>query len=226
MEQGMLINKIAKELKISIQTSFDWRHKTLSFLEHFVQIELLSEVECDELELAQSNKGSKSLERKPRKRGTDFKRNQGADKITTVQLVTAVKRNGEKHLKTVASKRLSKEEIEQARLLKEERKRNRGPVVLSQAQKELAKHNQKIRESIDLAAKQRKIWFKTNFDKVTMFFENKVNEKLKKEPAPEHPQEHKEIFYQPEGLEGDMRDYQLQGLKLLKVCREKILLSY
>ena len=114
MEQGMPIKKIAKELKISIQTSFDWRHKILSSLEQFVPIELSSEVECDELELALSNKGSKSLKRVPRKRGTDFKRNQGADKITTVQVVTAVQRNGEKYLKAVASKRLSKQEIEKA----------------------------------------------------------------------------------------------------------------
>jgi len=32
MEKGMPIKKIAKELDISIQTSFDWRHKVLSSL--------------------------------------------------------------------------------------------------------------------------------------------------------------------------------------------------
>lgn len=32
MEQGMPIKKIAKEIGISIQTSFDWRHKILSSL--------------------------------------------------------------------------------------------------------------------------------------------------------------------------------------------------
>jgi len=111
MEQGMPIKKIAKELGISIQTSFDWRHKILSSLEQFVPKELSSEVECDELELALSNKGSKSLERKPRKRGTDFKRNQTTDEIITVQVVTAVQRNGEKYLKAVASKRLTKKQI-------------------------------------------------------------------------------------------------------------------
>jgi len=114
MEKGMSIKKIAKELKISIQTSFDWRHKILSSLEQFVPCELSSEVECDELELALNNKGSKSLERAPRKRGTDFKRNQGPDQITTVQVVTAVQRNGEKYLKAVASKRLSKDQIVKA----------------------------------------------------------------------------------------------------------------
>ena len=111
MEQGIPIKKIAKELNISIQTSFDWRHKILSSLEQFVPTQLSKEVECDELELALSNKGSKSLERKPRKRGTDFKRNQDTDEITTVQVVTAVQRNGDKYLKAVASKRLSKQQI-------------------------------------------------------------------------------------------------------------------
>lgn len=111
MEKGMSIKNIAKELNISIQTSFDWRHKILASLSQYVPEQLSTEVECDELELALSNKGSKSLERKPRKRGTDFKRNQNPDKVTTVQVVTAVQRNGDKYLKAVASKRLSKEEI-------------------------------------------------------------------------------------------------------------------
>jgi transposase-like protein len=114
MEQGMPIKKIAKELNISIQTSFDWRHKILASLSQYVPEQLSTEVECDELELALSNKGSKSLERSPRKRGTDFKRNQGSDKVTTVQVVTAVQRNGDKYLKAVASKRLSKQEIKKA----------------------------------------------------------------------------------------------------------------
>ena len=112
MEKGMPIKAIAKELNISIQTSFDWRHKILSSLNQFVPKELSLEVECDELELAFSDKGYKALERKPRKRGTDFKRNQGKEEITTVQVVTAVQRNGEKYLKAVESKRLSKAEIE------------------------------------------------------------------------------------------------------------------
>ena len=112
MEQGMPIKKIAKELSISIQTSFDWRHKILSSLSEFTPSELSNEVECDELELALSLKGNRDIDRKPRKRGTDFKRNIGKDKITTVQVITAVQRNGEKFLTAVETKRLSKEDIE------------------------------------------------------------------------------------------------------------------
>ena len=114
MEQGMPIKKIAKEIGVSIQTSFDWRHKILSSLNQFVPEHLSSDVECDELELALNNKGSKALGRKPRKRGSDFKRNTGKDEITVVQVVTAVERGGDKYLKAVVSKRLSKEEITKA----------------------------------------------------------------------------------------------------------------
>ena len=111
MEQGMPIKKIATELEISIQTSFDWRHKILSSLEQFAPKQLSAEIECDELELPLSNKGVKNLDRDPRKRGGDFKRNTGKKDITVVQVVTAVERNGNKYLKAVESKRLNKEEI-------------------------------------------------------------------------------------------------------------------
>ena len=40
MERGFPIKKIAEKLDISIQTSFDWRHKILSSLEQFIPKEL------------------------------------------------------------------------------------------------------------------------------------------------------------------------------------------
>ena len=109
----MPIKKIAKEIGISIQTSFDWRHKILSSLSDFAPQTLSGIVECDELELelALSNKGDRHLVRKPRKRGTDFKRNEPSKEVTVVQVVTAVQRNGERYLRAVESKRLSSEEI-------------------------------------------------------------------------------------------------------------------
>ncbi len=112
MEQGMTIKKIAKELEISIQTSFDWRHKILSSMDDLVPSELSGTVECDELELAINEKGNRDLKRKPRKRSSDFKRNQGKGVTTVVQIVTAVERGGNKYLKAVQTKRLSKKDIE------------------------------------------------------------------------------------------------------------------
>lgn len=113
MEQGMSIKAIAKELEISIQTSFDWRHKILSSLNEYVPEKLSNVIECDELELAINNKGDRNLKRAPRKRGSDFKRNEkhNDESTTVVQVVTAVERNGDKYLKAVASQRLSKKEI-------------------------------------------------------------------------------------------------------------------
>ncbi len=67
MEQDMSIKQIAKEIGSSIQTSFDWRHKVLSSLNQLVPSQLSSEVECDELELALNNKGSRNMEQKARK---------------------------------------------------------------------------------------------------------------------------------------------------------------
>jgi len=150
MEQGMSIKKIAKELNISIQTSFDWRHKILSSLSQFTPKELSGQVECDEMELALSNKGSKTLKRKPRKRGTDFKRNQDTDEITTVQVVTAVQRNGDKYLKAVESKRLSKEQI--AKVL--DGKLTDGTILITDkhySYKAFAKDNPKIKHKSLLA---------------------------------------------------------------------------
>jgi transposase-like protein len=114
MEQGMPLKKIAKKLEISIQTSFDWRHKVLSSLEHYIPKELSQIIECDELELPVSEKGNQSLDRPARKRSEDFKRNDGTGNATTVQVVSAVQRNGEMFLKAVQTKRLTKEQIEKA----------------------------------------------------------------------------------------------------------------
>lgn len=113
MEKGMTIKATATEMKISIQTSFDWRHKILSSLNKFVPKTLSGVVESDEFEIALSNKGSRHLDRKARKRGTDFKRNT-LDEVTVVQVVTAIERGGGTFLKAVESKRLTTEEITKA----------------------------------------------------------------------------------------------------------------
>ncbi len=54
LDLGMYIKKIAKELNISIQTSFDWWHKIVSPLDQLRSQRLSGVVECDELELALS----------------------------------------------------------------------------------------------------------------------------------------------------------------------------
>lgn len=89
MEQGMSLKAIAEELEICIQTSFNWRHKILSSLGRFTPEKLSGEIESDEFEISISKKGSKIIDRKPRKRGTDFKRNVN-EEVTVIQVVTAI----------------------------------------------------------------------------------------------------------------------------------------
>lgn len=113
MEQGMSLKAIAEELDICVQTAFNWRHKILSSLDRFVPETLSGEVESDEFEISISKKGNRILDRKPRKRGTDFKRN-AKEEVTVIQVVTAVERGGEIFFKAVESKRLTTEEIAKA----------------------------------------------------------------------------------------------------------------
>ena len=112
MEKGVSLLNISKELNISIQTSFDWRHKILSALEQFIPTEVSNTVECDEMEFSLSNKGERNLQRKPRKRANDFKRNTAEKEITVVQAITVVEREtGNKFFKVVETKRLTKKQI-------------------------------------------------------------------------------------------------------------------
>lgn len=111
MNQNMPIKKIAKEIGISIQTSFDWRHKILSVLNTHSPLTLSGRVECDELEMPISNKGEKNLKRKARKRGSDFKRNTKGKAITTVQVITAVDEHNHKYLKAIKTKRITAKQL-------------------------------------------------------------------------------------------------------------------
>jgi transposase-like protein len=114
MQSRTSIKKAAKELGISIQTSFNWRHKILSSLTSMLPSKLGEIVECDELELPISEKGNRNLTRPARKRSSDFKRNTKDKKVTTVQVVTAVSRDGKKYMKAVETKRLSARQIKKA----------------------------------------------------------------------------------------------------------------
>lgn len=111
MQQNMPIKKIAKEIGISIQTSFDWRHKILSVLNEHTPVTLSGRVECDELELPINNKGERNLNRKARKRSSDFKRNTATKEVTTVQIVTAIDGNNNKYLKAIETKRITAKQL-------------------------------------------------------------------------------------------------------------------
>ena len=71
------------------------------------------EIESDEFEICISKKGSKILDRKPRKRGVDFKRNT-KDSPTVIHVFTAVEHGGATFLKALETKRLTTQEITKA----------------------------------------------------------------------------------------------------------------
>jgi transposase-like protein len=69
MEDGLSIRKAAKRVGISIQTSFDWRHKVLKRLGELHADQLEGIAEADEMFFPYSEKGNKHLKRAPRQRG-------------------------------------------------------------------------------------------------------------------------------------------------------------
>ena len=54
----MSLKAISEELRICIQTAFNWRHKILSSLGRFTPEHHSGEIESDEFEISISKKGS------------------------------------------------------------------------------------------------------------------------------------------------------------------------
>ena len=114
MLSGKSIRLCAKEVGISIQTSFDWRHKILSsFNKHQDDIRLSGICESDDVYFTFSNKGERNLDRPPRKRGKGIfeskKRGISDEKIA---VIISSDRKGNKHLKAVKRGRISTKDIE------------------------------------------------------------------------------------------------------------------
>ncbi len=65
---GFSIRKSAKETGISIQTSFDWRHRLLTSFSSVSVEAFQGIVESDDLFFAYSEKGNRNLDRKPKER--------------------------------------------------------------------------------------------------------------------------------------------------------------
>ena len=71
---GYSIRKCAKETGICIQTSFDWRHKIIGSLNAQRPSSFERIVESDDIFFLESSKGSRSLERERRSRGSKAKK--------------------------------------------------------------------------------------------------------------------------------------------------------
>jgi len=107
---GYSIRKSAKETEISIQTSFDWRHKLLAAFSN-VWVEGFQGIcESDDLFFLHSEKGNRQLARKPRKRGGKATK-RGISK-EQIAVIATCDRSGNKDMKVVARGRISKKDID------------------------------------------------------------------------------------------------------------------
>lgn len=107
---GYSIRKSAKETGISIQTSFDWRHKLLTSFSSVSVTEFQGIVESDDLFFSYSEKGSRNLDRKPRKRGETASKSGISDE--KVAVVATCDRSGNKDFKVATTGRISKKDLD------------------------------------------------------------------------------------------------------------------
>ena len=107
---GYSIRKSAKETGISIQTSFDWRHKLLTSFSVVSPDEFRGIVESDDLFFLYSEKGNRNLERPARKRGT--KAGKAGIHEEQVAVIATCDRTGNKDFQVVKRGRISKKDIQ------------------------------------------------------------------------------------------------------------------
>lgn len=112
MFEGYSIAKCAELTGISIQTSFDWRHKILGSLQSLSPANFDGISESDDVFFNYSEKGSRYLDRKPRKRGNDgIKQGISDDKVA---VILTCDRKHHKDLKVAKRGRIRKIDIQKA----------------------------------------------------------------------------------------------------------------
>lgn len=107
---GYSIRKSAKETGISIQTSFDWRHKLLTSFSSVSVEEFQGIVESDDLFFAYSEKGNRHLDRKPKHRGEKASKAGISDE--KVAVVASCDRSGNKDFTVATRGRISKKDLD------------------------------------------------------------------------------------------------------------------
>jgi transposase-like protein len=107
---GYSIRKSAKETGISVQTSFDWRHKLLTGFSVVSPAGFEGIVESDDLFFLHSEKGKRHLDRKPRQRGG--KAGKPGISNEQVAVIATCDRSGHKDFKVATQGRVSKKDIE------------------------------------------------------------------------------------------------------------------
>lgn len=112
MLEGYSIRECAKLTGISIQTSFDWRHKILSRLRHEAPEKYSGICEVDDISFNYSEKGSRDLERKPRKRGNHGIKQGGSNDKVAVLL--SCDRSNKKDFQVIKRGRIRKADLQKA----------------------------------------------------------------------------------------------------------------
>ncbi len=107
---GYSIRKSAEETGVSIQTSFDWRHKLLTSFSSVSVEEFQGIVESDDLFFDYSEKGNRHLDRKPKKRGE--KASKAGISNEKVAVVATCDRSGNKDFKVATRGRISKKDLD------------------------------------------------------------------------------------------------------------------
>lgn len=112
MLRGISIQKSAKELGISVQTSFDWRHKILSAFQETRVKEFSGILESDDFFLLESKKGQKVTVRKARKRGEKASQRGVSNQQRAV--IASCDRKGNLDFHRTKKGRIGKEDLEKA----------------------------------------------------------------------------------------------------------------
>ena len=107
---GYSIRKSAKETGISIQTSFDWRHKLITSFSSVSVEGFEGIVESDDMFFSYSEKGNRNLDRKPKQRGEKAGKAGISDK--KVAVVATCDRSGNKDFKVATRGRISKKDLD------------------------------------------------------------------------------------------------------------------
>jgi len=110
MLMGYSIEKCAKQTGVCIQTSFDWRHKVLSAFDQACPEGFQGITESDDIFFLESSKGSRELQRKPRKRGSKATKRGISDE--QIAVVVTCDRSDNKELRVTTRGRISKKDLE------------------------------------------------------------------------------------------------------------------
>lgn len=107
---GYSIRKSARETEISIQTSFNWRHKLLTSFSNVSIDGFQGIVESDDMFFSYSEKGNRNLERAPKKRGE--KASKAGISNEKIAVVATCDRSGNKDFKVATTGRISKKDLD------------------------------------------------------------------------------------------------------------------